>query len=188
MTDSTDTSTDSTKPWGDDDNFDAARAWTLIQNLRNDKAGLTESLSSAKAELAEAVKAREAAESDAKSARGDLSKHKRDQILSEFDIDEDDASEFLPEDLSLDELRRKAERLSRRKGSEESSADDQSASDAEGDADSGDSDGEEKETEEEQPKTAAPRRPRMKPSTGAGSAPDTFDADAIAKSYLATRR
>lgn len=32
-------------PWGDEENFDAQRAWDLIQNLRNEKRGLQDRLS-----------------------------------------------------------------------------------------------------------------------------------------------
>lgn len=57
MTDSTDTST--TPPWGDD--FDASRAWTLLQNVRGD-------LAKAKDDLASERQARETAESALKDA------------------------------------------------------------------------------------------------------------------------
>jgi len=42
-----DKSTDgSTPPWGSDEDFDPARAWNLIQNLRSDKEGLQQKLDS----------------------------------------------------------------------------------------------------------------------------------------------
>lgn len=40
----TPTNTDTTPPWGDEENFDPSKAWALIQNLRKDKAQLQERL------------------------------------------------------------------------------------------------------------------------------------------------
>ncbi|KTR04356.1 hypothetical protein [Curtobacterium luteum] len=63
MTDSTDTST---PPWGDD--FDAERAWTLVQNLRADKDKLQGEKDTLTTELATERQARGDAEKAAKDA------------------------------------------------------------------------------------------------------------------------
>lgn len=60
----TDTATPSTPPWGDD--FDAEKAWTLVQNLRGDKEKLQGEKDSLTAELTTERQAREDAEKAAK--------------------------------------------------------------------------------------------------------------------------
>lgn len=59
---------ESTPPWGDAENFDPAKAWALIQNLRADKAKLG-------AQLAEAVNLEtEASDEDSRSAQDEPAK------------------------------------------------------------------------------------------------------------------
>lgn len=164
------------KPWGDD--FDEERAWTLIQNLRAEKSALKRERDDARAAQKDAEKARDDAMSDAETAKKDLAADRRASILREFDIDEDDAEEFLSGDLSLDELRRKAERLSRRGGEkkEPSEGEPKSEEPQEGDSDAG-----------ETPKGDNPAaglhtrpRPRYSPASGGEPAPE-LDIDAIAR-------
>lgn len=104
---------DTRKPWGED--FDEERAWKLIQGLRADKASLRVELADAQAEKTAIEKERDQAVADASAAKTELAADRRSAVLTEFGIDEADAEEFLPADLSIDELRRKAERLSGRK-------------------------------------------------------------------------
>ncbi|PWH05200.1 hypothetical protein DEO23_14055 [Brachybacterium endophyticum] len=50
---------DQQKPWGDDENFDAEKAWTLIQNLRGDVDRLKADKTSLTQERDDAVKDRD---------------------------------------------------------------------------------------------------------------------------------
>ena len=159
------------KPWGDDANFDAERAWALIQGLRSDKAALTQEIATAKAEKAAAEKERDDAVKSADDAKKDLASDRRDAILKEFDIDPDVAEEFLSGDLSLDELRRKAERL----GGLKKPAEDPKPK-------AGDEDGDDPAGSGDDPAPKLPGRPKTKPSTGeaGGSASAELDLDELA--------
>lgn len=103
----------STPPWGD--NFDAAKAWTLIQNLRTDK----ETLKGANETLTADLQARDAtiteletrattAETEAKTTKRELLVEK---ALRKHPVD-DDYLEFLSGDTE-EEIFSKAERLSK---------------------------------------------------------------------------
>lgn len=61
-----------TPPWGDDKDFDPAKAWDLIQNLRGDKATLQTKLSEAAPVLQAAEDARRAEQGELVTARQDL--------------------------------------------------------------------------------------------------------------------
>jgi len=121
MTDSTDTPT--TPPWGDD--FDAEKAWTLVQNLRGDKEKLQTEKDGLTSELATERQAREtaetklteadpegkltAAEARAKTAEASLW---TERALRKHSIDED-LVDFLTGDTE-EEILAKAERLAGR--------------------------------------------------------------------------
>jgi len=167
------TETASAKPWGDDANFDAERAWNLIQGLRSDKAALTQELASVKADKAAAEKERDDAVKAADDAKKDLASDRREAILKEFDIDQDLAEEFLSGDLTLDELRRKAERLAGRKKPEpkpeEKGEEPKPAEDTKDQA-----------SDKSAAEPKLPARPKLAPTPGEGGTPEPkFDPDAI---------
>lgn len=172
---------DDKKPWGDD--FDEERAWALIQGLRSDKADLKRERDEARQERDDATTAKDAAEKDAGKARKALSTYERTAILKEFSIDEDDAKEFLPEGLSTDELRRKAERLAKRNAKSDDSKDDEKDKGQESETDSKDDEGDDSASD----KGDLPGRPKPALSPGSGGEPSAgaLDLDAIAE---ATRR
>lgn len=178
MADATSTDTTSTPPWGDD--FDAAKAWTLIQNLRTEKATLQSDRDEwkGKAQAAESstgdqdgkIRAAEERATTAEKAlwvERALRKHK--------DADLDDYVDFL-EGATEEEVLAKADRLASIGGKKE--ADDKKAADeAEGDKPKADDKGD-KDAEDD----GLPGRPSpsLKPGHG-GDAPAPFDPAAIAK-------
>lgn len=179
MTDSTDTST---PPWGDD--FDAERAWTLVQNLRADKDKLQGEKDTLTTELATERQAREDAEKVAKDAdpEGKLSaaeKRAADaerSLWTERALRKHSIAEELVEFLSGDTeeaILAKAEKLSK----------------------VGKPDGEKPKADEEKPDESAekpegglPPRPTpdLTPGHG-GDAPAAFDPEAIASAARKAR-
>lgn len=172
MTDSTDKPT--TPPWGDD--FDAERAWTLIQNLRGDvetvkteRDEARQERDDAKAADPEAADKLTAAETRAKTAETSLW---TERALRKHSIDED-LVDFLTGDTE-EEILAKAERLAGRSKPADSAdngdkggADKGGKPDADADASAGD-----------QGLPGTPK-PSLTPGHG-GDTPAPFDPDAIA--------
>lgn len=173
MTDSTDTST---PPWGDD--FDAERAWTLVQNLRADKDKLQGEKDTLTTELATERQAREDAEKAAKDAdpEGKLSAAEKraadaerslwtERALRKHAIDEE-LVEFLSGDTE-EAILAKAEKLSKvgKPGTEKPKTDDEEKPDESAD----------------KPDGGLPPRPTpdLTPGHG-GDTPAPFDPEAIA--------
>lgn len=157
---------DDKKPWGDD--FDEERAWNLIQGLRADKVSLKRERDEARQERDDASKARDEAVAAADTAKKDLATDRRSAVLKEFAIDEDTAEEFLSGDLTLDELRRKAERLSGLKKPADAAKEKDSAAEK---------DGADKPAEADKPDASdkpdeAPKDKGSKDESDAGSADD----------------
>ena len=184
MADDADKKTDETrKPWGD--NFDEERAWRLIQDLRTDKAALKTERDDARAELTQASKDRDSAKTDAESAKKELASDRRSAVLKEFEIDDDLAEEFLSGEMPLDELRRKAERLSGRKPKEgDSTEKDDADKGKEKDGDDGQDAGDPKDSGSDGDSgsdSGLPGRPKQRQTTGSGGEPSSeLDLDAIA--------
>ena len=172
---------DEKKPWGD--NFDEEKAWTLIQGLRSDKRALQTANGELKTQVSDLTTERDDAVKAKTTAESELANDRRASVLREFEIDEDDAAEFLPDGLSLDELRRKAERLAKRnaaKGEKEKKTGDepQEGADADkGDDDKGDAD------KGDEPGSGLPGRPKpnLIPGHGEGAPGADLDLDAIAR-------
>ena len=102
--------TDQKKPWGDD--FDEAKAWTLVQNLRGDKSTLQADLATARQALTEA---------ETKATAGETEKDRADKAeralwteraLRKHPTVSDDFVDFLSGDTE-EEILAKAERLSK---------------------------------------------------------------------------
>lgn len=80
------------KPWGDDADFDADKAWTLIQNLRGDKAKTQQE----RDELAARVQAAEDAKlseqeriaKELEQAKAELAAQRRKVALTQYDLPE----------------------------------------------------------------------------------------------------
>lgn len=70
-------------PWGDEENFDAERAWTLIQNLRSEKEDLRARHA---AELEEKVRELDTANKDLATAREDLEAAQKDVETRDSEI------------------------------------------------------------------------------------------------------
>lgn len=78
------------KPWGDDADFDAAKAWTLIENLRGDKA----KTQIERDELAARVQAAEDAKlseqdriaKELETAKAELAEQRRKVALTQYDL------------------------------------------------------------------------------------------------------
>ena len=178
----TDQPTD-TKPWGDD--FDEAKAWTLIQNLRADKTRLTDSLTTER-------QAREVADTAAKSSDTDgkiaAAAEKRattaerslyvERALRKHAIDED-LVDFLTGDTE-EEILARAERLAK-----------VSSPKPEGGKPAGDKpDGEAGDKPDaDKPEEGLPGRPQpgLTPGHG-GTPPEPFDADAVVTSIRKSPR
>jgi hypothetical protein len=159
---------------GFDSDFDAERAKRTIRALRADKRSLAEEVRTLKADKADLEKRATDAEKVADDARKELAADRRASILREFDIDEDLAEEFLSGDLTLDELRRKAERLAGRKTPKPDPK-------PEGETPEDDDAGDGKPDEEAAPAAPATRpKPRLTPGHGS-EATDEPDLDAIAR-------
>ncbi len=94
-----------TPPWGSDEDFNPERAWSLIQNLRQEVAELKEAKTSADGER----EAREAAEARAAEAERDLLV---ERTLRRHGIPED-LAEFIAGDTE-EEIDARAERLAAR--------------------------------------------------------------------------
>ena len=169
MTDSTDKPT--TPPWGDD--FDAERAWTLVQNLRGDLEKRTTERDEARQERddakaagdsTEAAEKLTAAEARAKTAETSLW---TERAIRKHSIDED-LVDFLTGDTE-EEILAKAERLAGR-------------SKPDGDKPAGDSkdgdkpDGDKPDGDQGLPGTP---KPSLTPGHG-GDTPAPFDPAAIA--------
>lgn len=178
MTDSNDKPT--TPPWGDD--FDAEKAWTLVQNLRGDKEKLQTEKDGLTSELATERQAREtaetklteadpegkltAAEARAKTAETSLW---TERALRKHSIDED-LVDFLTGDTE-EEILAKAERLAgRSKPAEEKPSTDGDPKDGEKPADD--------KPAGDQGLPGTPK-PSLTPGHG-GDTPAPFDPDAIA--------
>jgi multidrug efflux pump subunit AcrA (membrane-fusion protein) len=81
-----------TKPWGDDEDFDAEKAWTLIQNLRGDKAKTQVE----RDELAARVQAAEDAKlseqekvaKELEAAKAELAEARRKAVLAQYELPE----------------------------------------------------------------------------------------------------
>lgn len=158
--------------------FDQERAARLIENLRADKAALKRERDEARASLAAAEKERDDAVSAKTTAEKELAADRRASVLREFEIDEDDAEEFLPDGLGLDELRRKAERLSKR-GAKKQDEPKGEPKDEPKDEDKAPQAG--AETPAAEPFPGRPK-PSLTPGHGTGSAGDEPDLDALAAS------
>lgn len=168
---------DEKRPWGDD--FDEERAWSLITNLRTDKAALQARVAELDEAVATTTKERDAAKSDADAAKKERDADRRAAILKEFDITEDDAAEFLPDGLAMEELRRKAERLAGRSKKSDDGDDKKDEPGADEKKDEPGDDGQE-------PKV--PGRPEPKLTPGHGAAPEGSDLDLDAIAASARRR
>lgn len=79
------------KPWGDDE-FDAEKAWTLIQNLRGDKTDLSAKYDelSAKWQAAEDAKLseQERIAKELEAAKAELAEARRKAVLAQYDLPE----------------------------------------------------------------------------------------------------
>jgi hypothetical protein len=182
----TDTATTSTPPWGDD--FDAEKAWTLVQNLRGDKEKLQGEKDSLTAELATERQAREDAEKAAKDTDpdGKLSAAEKraadaerslwtERALRKHEIDEE-LVEFLAGDTE-EAILAKAEKLSKvgKPGSEKPKGDEGK----DGEKPSGDS------APPEGDLQSRPA-PTLTPGHG-GDTPAPFDPEAIASAARKAR-
>jgi dsDNA-specific endonuclease/ATPase MutS2 len=161
-----------TPPWGDD--FNAEKAWTLIQNLRADKTALSDKVETLTTDLATAQETAQAAETAKTEAEQRLTAEitaandkaaaaARDlhveRVRSKYEID-DDLLEFLTGDTE-EEIEAKAKRLgSAKKGKEEKEPEIDAA-------------------------TGLPK-PALTPGHG-GDQPTEFDPVAIAKAARAAR-
>ena len=103
----------STPPWGDD--FDAEKAWTLVQNLRTDKATLQTKLGEVEKERDDATAAAQAAEAEKTTAVEDAEK-----AVRELNVERVKAKHELPDELlefltgkTPEEIEAQAERLSK---------------------------------------------------------------------------
>lgn len=179
--------TASTPPWGSDENFDAARAWTLISNLRDEVGTIKAERDSLKASADERAAAEQTdaeraaaratqAEERAKAAERALwteralRKHPLPEGLS--DEEEADFVAFLSGETP-EEIERKAARLAALRGAEKT---------ADEGTPSGDQPG--------QAPAEIPGRPQphLTPTPGhGGTQPEPFDAAAIAKAARARR-
>ncbi len=170
-----------TPPWGSDDEFDAAKAWALIQGLRTDKAKLTDSLgevTTARDALQSQVdEAANAGKSDADKAKADadkvaadltaarrelyieraLRKHEVPEELAEF-LTGDDEESILAKAAKLAGLGKPADADADAKAAADKAAADAAAAAAD---------------------TSKRPTPSLTPGHG-GDDPAPFDADAIA--------
>lgn len=71
-----------TPPWGAEENFDAARAWTLIQGLRSDKEALTAERDSFRTDAETATTERDAAVSRAEAAEASIADSERSSLIA----------------------------------------------------------------------------------------------------------
>lgn len=101
------------KPWGDDADFDPAKAWTLIENLRGDKAKTQQE----RDELAARVQAAEDAKlseqeriaKELEQAKTELAEQRRKNALTQYDLP-DSALVFLTAE-SAEEIDKQASAL-----------------------------------------------------------------------------
>jgi hypothetical protein len=161
----TDASKTSTPPWGDD--FDPARAWRLIENLRTEVDGLKTDRDSTRSKLKEREDAEksdsERATSRASEAEARAAKAERTLLIEratrKHNLPED-VVEFLTGDTE-EEINAKAERLAALGGGPKATS----------------------ETEEPKPTTDLPGKPKpaLQPGHAAEGSEDGFDPEAIAK-------
>jgi dsDNA-specific endonuclease/ATPase MutS2 len=166
-------SNDATPPWGSDEDFDAGKAWTLIQNLRADKASLTTKVSeferaaqeaedAKKDDLTKATDALTRAQEEAAKARRDLA---LERIIRRYPALEEieDVAEFLTGNTE-EEIEAKAKRLAAHapKGREE------------------------EQHEQDNPLAQRPR-PDLTPGHSPANQSTAFDASAVAKEIRARR-
>ena len=161
-------STDQTKPWGDD--FDEAKAWTLVQNLRGDKTTLQADLATARQALTEA---------ETKATAGETEKDRADKAeralwteraLRKHPTVSEDFVDFLSGDTE-EEILAKAERLSQvgqPKAPAEAPKPDDDAK----------PDGEPKPDADAKPELPGKPKPDLTPGHGADSTA-AFDPDAV---------
>lgn len=101
------------KPWGDDADFDAEKAWTLIQNLRGDKAKTQQERDdyAAKVKAAEDAKLseQEKVAQELTEARKELAAARRAKALSDYSLP-DSALTFLTAE-SAEEIDKQASAL-----------------------------------------------------------------------------
>lgn len=163
----TDTS-DQKKPWGDD--FDEAKAWTLVQNLRGDKSTLQADLATARQALTEA---------ETKATAGETEKDRADKAeralwteraLRKHPTVSEDFVDFLSGDTE-EEILAKAERLSK-VGQPKAPAVDDPKPDADPKPD------DPKPEEPAKPELPGKPKPDLTPGHGA-DAPAAFDPDAV---------
>lgn len=157
-------------PWGDD--FDAERAWRLVQNLRQERDGLKSERDRLKSELQEsrnssATESEKIADAEKRAKDAEKALY-LERVYRKFPaLDNDDLRDFLTGDTE-EEITAKAERLARLgKAPEESENDDPKPSE-DGDGDDGSQEIPGKPT------------PSLVPGHG-GQEPPTFDPVAIAK-------
>jgi chromosome segregation ATPase len=162
----------STPPWGDD--FDAERAWRLVQNLKSERDGLRSEVADLKTER-DNLKTEAGSETDkVKAAQKDADDVRRELWIERAlrkhpEIDED-YIDFLSGDTE-DEINAKAERLAKIGKKAEAPKDDEK--DGGKDADDSDDSGDDDEDLPGKPK------PDLKPGHG-GDSPESTDPAAIA--------
>jgi hypothetical protein len=163
MTDSNDKPADQTPPWGDD--FDAERAWTLIQNLRGEKSALQTERDELRTERDSLQTERETREAEATSATERATKAER-----ELHVERALRKHKVPDDLvdlvrgdTEEEVLAMAERLAKFATPEKQEPE------------------EEEKEEPAAPQLPAKPRPKLQPGHG-GDAGEPNDLDAIVKS------
>lgn len=153
-----------TPPWGKDEDFDPARAWSLIENLRTE----VEDLKTAKKDLEADRQAREDAEKTEAEKAADRAKQaeeRAEQAERALYVERAVRKHEIPDDLvefltgsTEEEINERAERLSKSLGK----------------------DGSEQERKHEEPGDDGRPTPALTPGHG-GDAPEHFDAAAIAQ-------
>lgn len=169
-----------TPPWGSDDEFDAAKAWALIQGLREDKTSLSDKLAAATtardALQSQVDEAANAGKSDADKAKADADKVAADlaaarrelyieRALRKHEVPEE-LAEFLTGDDEESILAKAAKLAGLGKGKTDDDADDEAAKAAAAAAAAD---------------TSKRPAPGLKPGHG-GDDPEPFDPDALVAS------
>lgn len=174
-----DAENNSTPPWGDD--FDAEKAWKLIQNLRTDKTELTEKVTSLTTDLETERQAREAAEKAVSEADVDGKVAAAEQRAAEAEkslyVERAIRKHEIPEDLvdfltgdTEEEILKKAERLASVGKPPAGNSNNPNPDDKDG--------------EQDKPKVDAQGRPvpDLRPGHGGDDGPEPFDPDKIVAS------
>lgn len=157
-------------PWGDD--FDAERAWRLVQNLRQERDGLKTERDRLKSELQEsrnssATESEKIADAEKRAKEAEKALY-LERVYRKFPaLDNDDLRDFLTGETE-EEITAKAERLARLGKEPEAPAE----GDSQDPADAGDGDG--------STEISGKPTPSLVPGHG-GEEPPAFDPVAIAK-------